>query len=70
MTQTIADLLPPRVRAWVYALLLPVNAGFVPVLVSAPRPVVITYGIANAMLNAAGFTLARANTPTTPNNGG
>lgn len=63
MSTLIADLLPPKVRAWIYALLFPINAAFVAVLAWGPELLTRVYGVALAVVNAAGFTLARANTP-------
>lgn len=57
---TLADLLPARVRAWVYALLLPVNAGVIAAVAAGDPPQWVL--ISTAVVNAAGFSLARANT--------
>lgn len=61
---TVASLLPPKVRAWTYALLVPANAGLVAAMAATDSPRV--YGIALAVVNALGFTMAAQNTTTTP----
>lgn len=53
---TISALLPPRVRQWVYAILVAANGGYVvaEAAYDVPVPVLMVVGI----VNAAGFTLA------------
>lgn len=60
-TPTIKDLLPTRARQWVYALLIAANGGYIvaEAAYEVPTPVLIGVGV----VNAAGFTLARSNTP-------
>lgn len=57
--QTIADLLPPKVRVWTYAILVALNGGYVvaEAAYEMPTPVLIGLGV----LNGAGFVLASAN---------
>lgn len=58
---TLRDLLPPKVRAWTYIVLSLVDAAYVPAeaLYDLPTWVPIVFAVANA----AGFQLARSNTP-------
>lgn len=58
---TIAGLLPAHVRAWVYAVLFIANAGLVAAEAAYGLPAWLA--IVTAVINAAGFTLARSNTP-------
>jgi hypothetical protein len=60
---TISDLLPPHVRAWVYAILAAASSGVViaETVYDLPSWVLIVVGVANA----AGFSMARSNTPNT-----
>lgn len=58
---TVADLLPPKVRDWAYAILAAVNGGYV-VWEAAAEPH-LGFLVALGVVNAAGFTLAKANTP-------
>lgn len=56
----LADLLPPKIREAVYAVLIAANAGYLAWEIAADAPVGIP--IAVAVINASGFTLARSNT--------
>lgn len=60
-TPTIKDLMPPKARAWIYAALRAVDGGYVvaEIMYDVPVPVLIVLGV----VNAAGFTLAKGNTP-------
>lgn len=57
---TLADLLPAKARQWTYAALIAANGGYLvaEAAYEIPTPVLILLGV----VNAAGFTLARANT--------
>lgn len=54
---TVADLIPVRARQWVYALLVPANAGLAAAIAAGSDPKV--YAIALAVVNALGFSVSR-----------
>ena len=59
---TLADLLPPEVRVWAYAILSIVNAAYIAAELAYELPAWPL--IIVAAVNAAGFQLAKTNTPT------
>lgn len=56
---TIADLIPPKARQWIYAGLTAANGGYLVAEAAWDVPTVVL--IALGVINAAGFQLARAN---------
>lgn len=59
-TPTIAGLIPTRWRQWIYACLIAGNGGYLVAEAAYEIPVWVL--IVLGVVNAAGFTLARANT--------
>lgn len=58
---TLADLMPAKARAWTYAGLSAANGGYLVAEAAYEIPTWIL--IALGIVNAAGFQLARSNTP-------
>lgn len=60
---TVADLIPAKVRAWVYALLAPANAALIPLTINIEGSAQVAVTSALAFVNALGFGVALSNVP-------
>lgn len=60
---TVADLIPAKARAWIYALLAPINVALAPVLINVEGGAQMVVGSVLAFVNALGFGVAFSNVP-------
>lgn len=60
---TVADLIPAKVRVWIYALLAPANAALVPFTINIDGHAQVAVTSALAFVNALGFGVALSNVP-------
>ena len=60
---TVADLIPAKTRAWIYALLAPANAALIPLTINVEGTAQIAITSVLAFVNALGFGVALSNVP-------